>query len=90
MRNSQDHMVIEEVRALLDLNTAIFITINPGYAGRVEIPVNLRNLFRSTQMVVPDSLFITEILLYNSGFVNSTDLARKLCHVQMMAAIVML
>jgi len=40
-------------------------------------------------MVVPDSVFITEILLYSSGFVGAQQLAKKIVSVQTLANIIM-
>ncbi|EIW66046.1 hypothetical protein TREMEDRAFT_35527 [Tremella mesenterica DSM 1558] len=70
---------VELVGKKLKVNprTGIFITMNPGYAGRSNLPDNLKKLFRSMSMTRPDQELIAQVLLFSKGFRTAEILASK-------------
>uniref|UniRef100_A0A8D3BG74 AAA+ ATPase domain-containing protein n=1 Tax=Scophthalmus maximus TaxID=52904 RepID=A0A8D3BG74_SCOMX len=62
----------------LDSRMGIFITMNPGYAGRTELPESVKALFRPVVVIVPDLQQICEIMLFSEGFLMAKVLAKKM------------
>ena len=69
-------LVSKQVKVSRDM--AIFVTMNPGYAGRSNLPDNLKKLFRSLAMTSPDRQLIAQVMLYSQGFRLAEKLASKI------------
>ncbi|XP_023819910.1 dynein heavy chain 11, axonemal [Oryzias latipes] len=77
IRSKKERFLFLDQHITLKPSVGIFITMNPGYAGRAELPENLKALFRPCAMVVPDTQLICEIMLVAEGFCAAKLLARK-------------
>jgi dynein heavy chain 1 len=77
LRESRTTISLLEKAVKLDPRVGLFITMNPGYAGRSELPDNLKQLFRGMAMVQADRLLIGQVMLFAQGFRTAEDLSSK-------------
>ena len=65
-------------RVMVMPDRAIFITMNPTYAGRSNLLNNPKKLFRSLAMTAPDSTMIAEVTFFSQGFRTAEKPALKI------------
>ncbi|XP_036611437.1 dynein heavy chain 14, axonemal [Trichosurus vulpecula] len=83
--NHSNRFLLEGRDIRINLSCAIFVTLNPGYKGRVELPDNLKSLFRPVVMMVPHYQLIAEIMLFAAGFKSAKPLSAKLINLYELA-----
>jgi dynein heavy chain 1 len=74
--NAEIELVGKNLR--IHKNVGIFITTNPNYAGRSQLPPNLTKLFRPMAMTKPDRELIAQVMLFSQGFRTAESLASKI------------
>ncbi|KAG2769665.1 Dynein alpha chain, flagellar outer arm [Phytophthora cactorum] len=72
-----EKFILENDEVMLDPTVGAFITMNPGYLGRSELPEGLKALFRPMTVMVPDLVLICENMLMAEGFTQAKILASK-------------
>ncbi|OBA23629.1 hypothetical protein METBIDRAFT_30066 [Metschnikowia bicuspidata var. bicuspidata NRRL YB-4993] len=72
------NVVVSEQIVTVNQASGIFVTMNPEYVGRNELPENLKKLFRGFAMNRPDAERIAEVILTSHGFSNSKELSARL------------
>lgn len=77
IRAQRNTVVIEGEEVSLKWTAGAFITMNPGYLGRSELPEGLKALFRPITVMVPDLVLICENMLMAEGFIEAKILASK-------------
>uniref|UniRef100_A0A182IR22 AAA+ ATPase domain-containing protein n=1 Tax=Anopheles atroparvus TaxID=41427 RepID=A0A182IR22_ANOAO len=80
-----DTFTFEGNEIQLDRKVGIFITMNPGYAGRTELPESVKALFRPVTCIMPDLELICLISLFSDGFTTAKVLAKKMTVLYKMA-----
>ncbi|KAI5952826.1 DYN1 [Candida jiufengensis] len=76
LKNVEEVIQLSSRDCKVNSETALFVTMNPGYVGRNELPENLRKLFRSFWMSKPDIQIIVEVLLSSQSFNCSKELSQ--------------
>ncbi len=78
LKTNAPTILIREQSVKLNQNMGIFVTMNPGCAGRSELPDNLKQLFDGMAMIKPNRVLIAQVMLFSQGFTAAELLSSKI------------
>ena len=78
IKENKKQFMFEGSTISLNVTCGIFVTMNPNYAGRSDLPDNLKSLFRPISMMYADLQLISEIMLLSEGFEKGGMLSKKM------------
>lgn len=78
IKENKKQFMFEGSTISLNPSCGIFVTMNPNYAGRSDLPDNLKSLFRPISMMYADLQLISEIMLLSEGFDKGGMLSKKM------------
>ena len=77
IKSRAQRFLIQGDEISVDYGCGVFITMNPGYIGRSNLPSSLSSLFRPVTVMVADFYLIISNCLMSEGFLDSDNLAKK-------------
>jgi dynein heavy chain, axonemal len=86
MLAGRETFLFDEKNIELNPEMGVFVTMNPGYKGRTDLPDNLKVLFRPVSMMIPDYALIAEIMLFSEGFEKAKPLSMKMTKLYKLAS----
>ncbi|KAF0747202.1 hypothetical protein AaE_007819, partial [Aphanomyces astaci] len=78
IRANEKRIMFEGSDIAVSPQFGVFITMNPGYAGRSDLPDSLAALFRPVAMMVPDYAMIGEIMFFAYGYEKAKECGAKM------------
>ncbi|KAL8022251.1 putative AAA+ ATPase domain, dynein heavy chain region D6 P-loop domain-containing protein [Plasmopara halstedii] len=78
IRTGDKRILFEGSDIAVNPQFGVFITMNPGYAGRSDLPDSLAALFRPVAMMVPDYAMIGEIMFFAYGYEKAKQCGAKM------------